>query len=140
MNMDRIEFEPEELQVAAEWHGGQASMLYAISSTGALSRGVERCRPHVDCDACGARGWVSPSEPCGTCHGAMMTDAQWLVYLASKLADEALAAADDACERRYKVEVDPDDDILDLDDDVEHLDGIAAKCREAIALLTGSAS
>lgn len=51
MNMDRIEFELEELQVASEWHGGQASMMYAISSTGALSRGAERCRPRVDCEA-----------------------------------------------------------------------------------------
>ena len=31
-----------ELRVATEWHGGQSSMLYAISSTGALSRGTIR--------------------------------------------------------------------------------------------------
>ena len=135
--MDRIEFDLDELQVAVEWHECQASMLYAISSTGSLKRGVERCRPRVDCKMCGDRGWVSPSEPCGACRGAKMTDAQWLAYLAGKLADEADAAADDARERQENIDVDPDDDILDLDDHIEHLDSIAAKCRAAIVKLGG---
>ena len=29
----------EELTLAQDWHGGQASMLYAVASTGALTRG-----------------------------------------------------------------------------------------------------
>lgn len=32
----------EELRVATEWHNGMGSMFYAISSTGALSRGTIR--------------------------------------------------------------------------------------------------
>jgi hypothetical protein len=30
----------EQVTLACDWHGGQASMLYAIASTGALSRGT----------------------------------------------------------------------------------------------------
>ena len=33
-----------ELQLARDWHGGQGSMLYAVSSTGGLSRGSESSR------------------------------------------------------------------------------------------------
>ena len=29
-------------QLATDWHGGQASMLYAVSSTGSLARGTTR--------------------------------------------------------------------------------------------------
>lgn len=123
--MNRIEFDPEELQIASEWHDGQSSMLYAISSTGALARGAEHCRPRVDCDACGDRGWVSPSEPCGKCRGAKMTDSQWLAYLASKLANEA-----EECSEHARDE--------GKDDDVVALDAIAGKCRAAIAKLGGA--
>jgi len=31
-----------ELELASAWHGGQSSMLYAVASTGALSRGTIR--------------------------------------------------------------------------------------------------
>ena len=36
---DDIVYQPtgEEVQFAKDWHGGQASMLYAIASTGSLS-------------------------------------------------------------------------------------------------------
>lgn len=120
-----IEFEPEELRVASEWHGGQASMLYAISSTGALSRGAESYRPRVDCDTCAGRGWTSPSEPCGACRDARMTDSQWLSHLASKLADEANESAEHAREQG-------------LHDDGATLDDIADKCRAAIVKLGGA--
>lgn len=69
---DEIFFDPEELEVAASWHDGQSSMLYAISSTGSLSRGTIR-----------PRGDDGP-----------LTDEEWLSYLASALEDEAVRAAD----------------------------------------------
>ncbi len=34
----------DERRLATEWHGGMASMLYAVASTGALSRGTEDYR------------------------------------------------------------------------------------------------
>ena len=34
----------EEVALAVDWHGGMASMLYAVASTGALSRGTEGYR------------------------------------------------------------------------------------------------
>lgn len=34
----------DERRLAADWHGGMGSMLYAVSSTGALSRGAEGYR------------------------------------------------------------------------------------------------
>jgi hypothetical protein len=122
--IDRVEFEPEELDIAEQWHGGQSSMLYAIASTGSLKRGIERCRPRVDCDACTGRGWVSPSEPCRDCRGVYMTDAQWLVYLAGKLESEAEECAEHASKEG-------------LHDDAEALNGIAEKCRAAIAKFGG---
>jgi hypothetical protein len=39
-----IEFTHEERAAASAWHGGQGSMLYAISSTGSLKIGS--IRPH----------------------------------------------------------------------------------------------
>jgi len=129
MNMDRIEFDPEELDVAMQWHGGQSSMLYAMASTGALKRGDERCRPRVDCDACRGRGWDLDDArlPCRACRGARMTDNQWLAYLAGELEAEAEDCAGHA-----------DED--GLHEDADALNGIAAKCRAAIAALTGGAS
>ncbi len=131
--MDRIEFEPEELSVAEQWHGGQSSMLYAIASTGSLKRGVERCRPRRDCDACGSMGRVYRGEPpvgvssyttCRACLGRKMTDAQWLVRLAGCLESEAEESAAYAREQENH-------------EDAELLDGIAEKCRVAIIKLGG---
>lgn len=34
----------DERALAADWHGGQGSMLYAVASTGGLSRGTEGYR------------------------------------------------------------------------------------------------
>jgi len=121
--MQSIEFDPDELDVAAQWHGGQASMMYAVASTGALRRGVERCRPRVDCDACGGRGWL---------RGARMTDAQWLAYLAGKLASEASECAEDARKRC------DEDQPGEMAEHAMVLDGIAAKCLEAIERLGGA--
>lgn len=53
-----ISFSSEVIKFAQEWHGGQSSMLYAISSTGALTLGSIRPRGitedvdhmHVLCD------------------------------------------------------------------------------------------
>lgn len=118
----RIEFDADELTAAEHWHDGQSSMLYAIASAGALSRGAERFRPYLDCDECDGRGWVSASEPC-RCGGKRMTDDQWLVYLAEKLESEADASLDDAREQGD-------------DEEAEALASIAAKCRKAIAELT----
>lgn len=39
---DTLELEPEEIDAATSWHGGQSSMLYAVASTGSLSRGTIR--------------------------------------------------------------------------------------------------
>lgn len=46
MSDERTVHEPtgEQVTLACDWHGGQASMLYAIASTGALSRGT--VQPH----------------------------------------------------------------------------------------------
>lgn len=52
-----------EVTLASEWHGGQASMLYAVASTGALSLGTRR---PAGCD----------------------TDAEWAEYLRDTLARE----------------------------------------------------
>jgi len=73
--MERIEFDGDELDAANNWHGGQSSMLYAIASTGALSRGTIR--------------------PVGD-DGHPMMDAQWLAHLAERLEGEASDAADKA--------------------------------------------
>lgn len=70
--MDRIEFDSDELTAAEQWHGGQSSMLYAIASTGALSRGTIRPTDEDD-------------KP--------MSDAAWLAYLADKLETEASKCA-----------------------------------------------
>ncbi len=59
----RIEIPEEFLQCCAEWHGGSASMLYAISSTGALSLGTHR---PLGCD----------------------TDEKWMWHLLSELESE----------------------------------------------------
>lgn len=136
--MDRIDFDPEELDVATEWHGGQSSMLYAIASTGALSRGSERFRPHVDCSC--NHGWETPSEPCRKCRGAKMTDAQWLAYLAGKLESEAEECAEEARTRAKRSPRYDEDEPGEMSEHADALDGIAAKCRAAIAALTGGTS
>jgi len=72
---DEILFDDDELEAASSWYGGQGSMLYAISSTGALKRGTIRPR-HRD--------------------GSPMTEDEWMADLAGRLAREADEAAVDA--------------------------------------------
>ena len=67
----------DELAAASDWHGGQASMLYAIASTGALT--LSTVRPSVDDD-----GW----RP--------MTDAEWRADLAWRLWRELRETAEQA--------------------------------------------
>jgi hypothetical protein len=75
MKSDSIEFDGEELETASHWYGGQGSMLYAITSTGALSRGT--IRPRND-------------------DGTPMTDLEWMADLAARLESEANQCAREA--------------------------------------------
>lgn len=65
-----------ELDLANDWHGGSASMLYAVSSTGALSTGTESYR-------------------------AGRTDDEWGADLLDKLADEVADVRQDCHARTY---------------------------------------
>lgn len=56
----------DECRVATDWHGGQGSMFYAVSSTGSLSRGT--MRPYGD--------------------DAPMSDTEWSYDLVSRLGAE----------------------------------------------------
>lgn len=132
--IDSIEFDQDELDAATSWHGGQSSMLYAISSTGSLKRGTERCRPRVDCDACGQFSYRGTW--CTTCHGAKMTDAQWLAYLARKLESEAEECAEHARERIGASH--EEDEPGEMECHVAAFDSIVAKCRAAIIALEGA--
>ena len=76
-----IDFDDEEIEAAGHWYGGQGSMLYAIMSTGALSRGT--IRPRND-------------------DGSPMTDGEWIVDLAERLESEAERAASDAAKHAKK--------------------------------------
>jgi hypothetical protein len=75
MKDDAIFFDDEELEAASHWYSGSGSMLYAITSTGSLSRGT--IRPRND-------------------DGEPMTDEEWMAHLAAKLELEAEEAARDA--------------------------------------------
>ena len=76
-----IDFDDEEIEAASHWYGGQGSMLYAITSTGALSRGTIRPRHH---------------------EGGLMTDEEWIIDLAERLEGEAESAASDAAKQAKK--------------------------------------
>ncbi len=140
--MQSIKFDHDELKVAEQWHDGITSMLYAITSTGSLKRSpFERCRPHVECDACLGCGWTSPTEQCRACHGARMTDEQWLAYLAERLENEASEAAKEARLRvRRAKHARRRDEAQEMAEHAVALDAIAARCREAIVALNGGAS
>ena len=115
--IDRIEFNGVELDAAEHWHGDMGSMLYAISSTGSLSRGTHR--PRND-------------------EGEPMTDDEWLASLARGLAGEAEESAEQAVELAKEMEEqrndgeDIDEDAFSelLDDEVA-LRSIARKARRA---------
>jgi hypothetical protein len=68
----KIEIPAEFASIAANWHGGQASMLYAVASTGSLSRGS--IRPQVRDYDTGA--------------GRQADDAEWIHGLAETLSSE----------------------------------------------------
>lgn len=57
---------PEQRALAEGWHGGQSSMLYAVASTGGVSRGTRR--PWID--------------------GRDATDVEWLALLVERLRRE----------------------------------------------------
>ena len=64
---EKISIPVEYVELCQNWHGGQSSMMYAVSSTGGLTRGT--IRPKNDND-----------EP--------MTDDEWLCHLYETLLDE----------------------------------------------------
>jgi hypothetical protein len=103
-----IDFDDEEIEAAGHWYGGQGSMLYAITSTGALSRGT--IRPRND-------------------DGSSMTDEEWIVDLAERLEDEAERAASDAAKQAKKVKGDEKKELLA---DREGLRSIAFKAAQFI--------
>jgi hypothetical protein len=101
---DAIYFDDEELKAATSWHGGGGSMLYAISSTGALSRGTNRPR-------------------------GVKTDEEWMVDLAERLENEATDAARDATKQAKKAK---GSDRAELLADEEALRSIALKAAHFI--------
>lgn len=103
-----IDFDDEEIEAASHWYGGQGSMLYAITSTGALSRGT--IRPRHD-------------------EGRPMTDEEWIVDLAERLEGEAEQAARDASKQAKKAK---GAEREELRKDAEGLRSIAFKARAYI--------
>lgn len=103
-----IDFNDEEIEAAGHWYGGQGSMLYAITSTGALKRGTIRPR-HDD--------------------GTPMTDEEWIVDLAERLESEAEEAARDAATQAKKAKGSERKELLA---DRDGLRGIAFKARRYI--------
>ena len=103
-----IDFDDEEIEAAGHWHGGQNSMLYAITSTGALSRGTIRPRHH---------------------EGGLMTDEEWIVDLAERLESEAEQSARDAAKQAKKAKGDEKKELLA---DREGLLSIAFKAGQFI--------
>lgn len=100
---DAIEFDGDEIEAASHWYGGQGSMLYAITSTGSLSRGTIRPR-HDD--------------------GTPMTDDEWLADLAARLESEAEQCARDARKQAKKARGKERTELLN---EADLLDSIAAK-------------
>lgn len=105
---DEITFDDEELAAASHWYGGQGSMLYAVTSTGVLSRGTIRPRHH---------------------EGGLMTDEEWMIDLAERLEHEAEVAARDAAKQAKKAKGAEKKELLS---DREGLLGIAYKARQFV--------
>jgi hypothetical protein len=103
MKDDAIEFDDEELEAASHWYGGQGSMLYAITSTGSLSRGS--IRPRHD-------------------NGEPMTEDEWMADLAARLQVEAEEAVRDA---RKMVKGKRGKERAELLADIDGLSSIARK-------------
>jgi hypothetical protein len=103
MKDDAIEFDADEIEAASHWYGGQGSMLYAITSTGSLSRGT--IRPRND-------------------DGSPMTDDEWLADLAARLEAEANMCAGDARKQAKKARGKQRQELLN---EADLLDSIARK-------------
>jgi len=103
-----IDFDEEEIDAAGHWYGGQGSMLYAILSTGALSRGTIRPRNH---------------------DGSPMTDEEWMIDLAERLESEAEDAARDAKKQAKKAK---GETRAELKKDIEGLSSIAFKAGQYV--------
>lgn len=71
----------EQLQLAAAWHGGQGSMLYAVASTGNLFLGSRR--PLV-----WDEGFTGPITKDPDCGWTLATDRQWADALVDQLVYE----------------------------------------------------
>lgn len=68
MDLNNVDFPEEHVQTASEWHGGQSCILYAVASTGGLTRGT--IRPVL----CDDDGNYTPAS-----------DEQWLRHLWDEL-------------------------------------------------------
>jgi len=68
MDLNNVEFPERFVRTAGEWYGGQGCILYAVSSTGGLTRGS--IRP----DLCDDDGNYTPA-----------TDEAWIRYLWDEL-------------------------------------------------------
>ena len=71
----------KQLQLAAAWHGGQGSMLYAVASTGSLSLGSRR--PLV-----WDEGFTGPITKDPDCGWRPATDREWADALVDQLVTE----------------------------------------------------
>jgi hypothetical protein len=78
--LDTIQIPSEFVSLAGEWHDGQDSMLYAVSSTGNLSRGsIRPCEDDGYWDE-SPRRWIDAYRA--------MTDLEWYRSLYSQLSSE----------------------------------------------------
>jgi hypothetical protein len=109
MKDDTIIFDDDEIEAASHWYNGQGSMLYAITSTGALSRGTQRPWSHV--------------------RGEPMTDEEWMTSLAERLGWEAEEAARDASKQAKNAKGREKRELLT---DANALLNIVDKAREAV--------
>lgn len=106
-HVDEILFDPDEIDAAAAWHGGGDSMLYAISSTGSLSRGT--IRPY-----------------------GVETDEEWMDELRQSLEWEATEAANLATKQAKRTRGKERRQLLD---EAYSLSNIAEKARRGVSEL-----
>jgi len=102
-----IEFDSEAIRAAEHWHGGQSSMLYALASTGALSRGTIRPQSYE--------------------HDGLATDDEWIDQLAGDLSMEAERAVKDCLRMESNADGDERDDLRD---DLDGLRSIVSTIEE----------
>jgi hypothetical protein len=80
--VNSIEIPAEFVQLASEWYDGQASMLYAVASTGGLTLGS--VRPYTDDEEIKEMGIIYYRRP--------MTDEEWYRSLWDGLESELYRA------------------------------------------------